>query len=170
MEEAAVAVVVGAAAALHRSRRPRMRSRVDCSLPHLISIGSLQKSWSGKTHEVRNFYCRVVGKSEQIYLVQSGLKDPNGKGVFCVRGKAEFRGNTFVPHQEFSKHYAKHRCSAAEYSSVRSSWVDKGGCVLWEFKLLEVFDQPLYFRPKQGEEQLHASEFSSFRSFTSSRS
>ncbi|CAE7468613.1 unnamed protein product [Symbiodinium necroappetens] len=118
--------------------------------PHIERF--FAKIMERKTHEVRNFYCRVVGKNEQIYLVQSGLKDANGKGVFCVRGKAEFRGNTFVPHEEFSKHYAKHRCSAAEYSSVRSSWVDKGGCVLWEFKLLDVFDQPLYFRPKQGEE------------------
>ena len=118
--------------------------------PHIDRF--FAKIMERKTHEVRNFYCRVVCKNEQIYLVQSGLKDANGKGMFCVLGKAEFRGNTFVPHQDFSKHHAKHRCSAAEYSSVRSSWVDKGGCVLWELKLLEVFDEPLYFRPKQGEE------------------
>ncbi|CAE7399305.1 unnamed protein product [Symbiodinium sp. CCMP2456] len=94
-----------------------------------------------KTHEVRNFYCRIVAKGEHIYLVQSGLKDVNGKGMFCVRGKAEFRGNSFVQHEDFSKHYNKHRCSGAEYSSVRSSWADKGGCVLWELKLVEVFDE-----------------------------
>ncbi|CAK9040575.1 unnamed protein product [Durusdinium trenchii] len=53
-----------------------------------------------KTCEIRNFNVRCVKPQEEIYLAQSGLKDSYGNGVFCVRGKAIFKGNTFVPHSE----------------------------------------------------------------------
>ena len=133
------------------SPKPSTKSRgLLIAAPHIdrFFAGVMER----KTHEVRNFHCRVVAKHQHIYLIQSGLKNAAGQGVFAIRGKAEFRGNTFVPHAEFSKHYTHHRCTAAEYSAVRSSWVDKGGCVLWELKILEVFDPPLYMKPKQGEE------------------
>ena len=83
------------------------------------------------------------------------MKDSSGKGVFCVRAKAEFRGNTFVQHGAFKDHFTQHRCSVDEYDAVRAGWKgDKGGCVLWELRVTEILEQPLYFRPRVGEARL----------------
>ena len=83
------------------------------------------------------------------------MKDSSGKGVFCIRAKAEFRGNTFVQHEAFKDHFTQHRCTAAEYDAVRAGWKgDKGGCVLWELRVTEILEQPLYLRPRTGEARL----------------
>ena len=108
-----------------------------------------------KTHEVRNFFCQVISKGSHIYLIESGLRDEKNRAVFKVRAKAEFRGNTFVPHDDFSKHFRQHRCSSEEYDCVRKQWTaDKNGCVLWEIIVLEIFETPTYIVPKAGEERV----------------
>lgn len=108
---------------------------------------------SRKTHEVRNMNCRVVKVGSSIYLLESGIKDSNNKGIFRIVAKAEFRGNSFVAHGDFRKHFAKHRCSIDEYNKVRTGWAqDKGGCVLWELIITDVVKPPLYLRPRQGED------------------
>ena len=105
-----------------------------------------------KTHEVRNFNCHAVSKGSSVFLLESGARDAKGRAVFKVRAKAEFKGNTFVAHSDFSKHFHHHRCSLDEYNQVRKGWtVDKEGCVLWELVVIEILDQPLYLVPKQGE-------------------
>ena len=106
-----------------------------------------------KTHEVRNTSCRVVKAGGQIYLVESGIKNSEKKGVFRIAARAEFRGNTFVPHGDFMKHFAKHRVTCEEYDAVKKGWVDKGGCQLWELIIKEVYDPPLYLVPRQGEDR-----------------
>ena len=106
-----------------------------------------------KTHEVRNTSCRVVKAGGQIYLVESGIKNSEKKGVFRIAARAEFRGNTFVPHGDFMKHFAKHRVTREEYDAVKKGWVDKGGCQLWELIIKEVYDAPLYLVPRQGEDR-----------------
>ena len=105
-----------------------------------------------KTHEVRNFNCQVVSKGSVVFLLESGACDAKGRAVFKVRAKAEFKGNTFVKHSDFPKHFHHHRCSLDEYNQVRKGWTtDKEGCVLWELLVIEILDQPLYLVPKQGE-------------------
>lgn len=107
-----------------------------------------------KTCEIRNFNVRCVKPQEEIYLAQSGLKDSYGNGVFCVRGKAIFKGNTFVPHSEVPSHRSKHQCSDAEYEAVKSSWSqDKNGCVLWEFEA-SALPTPMYLAPRPGEDRV----------------
>lgn len=110
---------------------------------------------SRKTHEVRNFNLRVVQNGGSIYLIESGVKDSFGSGVFKIHAKAEFRGNTFVSHEEFSSHSNKHRCTKKEYEAVRANWKnDKGGCALWELIVVEKFAEPLYIAPRRGEERV----------------
>ena len=93
-------------------------------------------------------YCHAVSKGSSVFL----LEYAKGSAVFKVRAKAEFKGNTFVAHSDFSKHFHHHRCSLDEYNQVRKGWtVDKEGCVLWEFVVIDILDQPLYLVPKQGE-------------------
>lgn len=107
-----------------------------------------------KTHEIRNFNIRCVPKGGDVFLVECGLKDAQGRGVFKVWGRAEFRGNTFVAHEVVNEHFKQHRCDAATYQRLSSSWSsDKGGCVLWEFAVQEQFKTPLYFAPKHGEDR-----------------
>lgn len=110
---------------------------------------------SRKTHEVRSHNCRVVSKNTTIYLLEAGLKDSNKRGAFRVAALAEFRGNTFVTHEDFMKHHSKHRCTQTEYDQLRSGWAqDKGGCVLWELIVTKVFDDPrMYLLPRQGEDR-----------------
>lgn len=109
---------------------------------------------SRKTAEVRNFNCRVISKGTPIYLVESGVKDSGGNGVFRIVARAEFGGNSFVKHEDFQHHHSKHRCTASEYEEVRSKWQsDKGGCVLWAMKVVEILQTPLFVKPGRGEER-----------------
>ena len=113
-----------------------------------------------KTHEVRNFCVRCVRKGDEVFLVESGVKDQLGRGVFRVWGRAEFRGTCFVRHEDFSadKNYRKHRCTPAEYEAVRKGWSnDKNGCYLWEFILREKFEAPLYLKPNPGQDPVELS-------------
>lgn len=107
-----------------------------------------------KTAEIRNFHCRVMSTGSIFYLVESGLKDNNSRGVWRVWARVEFQGNTFVKHENLMDHFAKHRCTHAEYEAVRKGWGnDKGGFVMWNIKLLEVFANPTYIAARPGEER-----------------
>jgi len=106
-----------------------------------------------KTHEVRNFNCQAISKGSQVFLLEPGIKDAKGRSLFQIRAKVEFRGNTFVRHEDFHKHVRQHHCSDEEYATVRKNWsADKGGCVLWEFIVVDMIQKPTYVVPKQGEE------------------
>lgn len=109
----------------------------------LISSTHIQKflapNLERKTAEIRNFNCRVISKGSQFFLVESGLKDSRGKGVWRAVARVEFGGNSFVKHEDLEVHFAKHRCTRREYEQVRQHWqADKKGFVMWGIKLLEV--------------------------------
>lgn len=107
-----------------------------------------------KTAEIRNFHFRVMSTGSIFYLVESGLKDNKSRGVWRVWARVEFQGNTFVKHENLMDHFAKHRCTHAEYDAVRTGWGnDKGGFVMWNIKLLEVFANPTYIAARQGEKR-----------------
>ena len=89
-----------------------------------------------------------------VFLVESGVKNSHNKGVFRILARAEFRGNTNVTHDDFAKHFSKHRVSKEEYDSVRKNWVDRGSCVLWELIVKQIFNPCLYLVPRQGEAQV----------------
>lgn len=106
-----------------------------------------------KTHEVRSFNCRCVSKGGEVWLVESGVKDSAGRGVFRIWARAEFRGNTTVSFEDFSKHYQKHRCTGEQLNDIRATWSsEQKACVLWELLVKERLADPVYVAPKQGEE------------------
>lgn len=105
-----------------------------------------------KTAEIRNFQCRCVPKNGVFWLVESGLKDSFGKGVFRIRAKVEFGGNTFVNDKDLESHFARHRCSRSEYDEVSKKWSsNKGGFYMWDIKVLEILPTPLYIAVGPGQ-------------------
>lgn len=139
-----------AAIALDAPKTPRGKGSLRGLLIHPNHI---ENFLSGKkTHEVRNFNCRVVKEGDEIFLVATGVKNSSGRSLFKVCARVSFGGNTFVPHEEFSKHRTKHCCTPDDYSQVRKHWsTDKGGCVMWHFKMEEILSPPVYLIPKSGE-------------------
>lgn len=114
----------------------------------------LQPIMHRKTAEIRNFNCRVISKGSPLFLVESGQKDSNGRGVFKIVARAEFGGNQFVKHADLEARHQKHRCTRSEYESVREHWqTDKGGFVMWDIKVVEVLKAPLFVAARQGEEK-----------------
>ena len=108
---------------------------------------------NAKTHEIRNFNLRCVKPGNEVFLLECGVKDSAGRGVFKIWGKALFEGNTFVNHEDIMQHKDKHRCTKAEYDALIATWQsNKGGCNLWSMNVTERFDPPLYIAPRQGEE------------------
>ena len=70
-------------------------------LIHSDYIGRFLDPFNPKTAEVRNFACRVLKSNNEFYLVESGLKDSNRRGVWRIWAKAMFTGNTFDPRKSW---------------------------------------------------------------------
>lgn len=116
-----------------------------------------------KTAEIRNFNCRVLKKGDEFYLVESGLKNKDRRGVWRVWAKAQFGGNQYVPHEELEKFYIQHRCNRKDYEAVRSNWSnDKGGFYMWNIKVVEIFQTPIYVAPRSGEDSMGITLFKQF--------
>lgn len=127
-------------------------------LIHSDYIGRFLDPNNPKTAEVRNFACRVLKPNHEFYLVESGLKDSNRRGVWRIWAKAMFTGNTFVTHENLEEHFSQHRLTRKEYDSLSSKWfTDKGGFTMWGVKIIETMVKtPMYVAAKGGEDSVES--------------
>lgn len=116
----------------------------------LIQSGPMAKILDGsKTYEIRNMYCRCVEADSPLYLIrvpEKGMgKNANGQSCLEVVGRAIFRSNIFIQHDEFQSFEEFHRVSADDYAKMRKAWnKDHGGCVAWMLDLKEKFENPVW--------------------------
>ena len=116
----------------------------------LIQSGPVEKILDGsKTYEIRNMYCRCVGDDRPIYLIripEKGQgKNANGQSCLEVVGKATFRSNIFIAHEDFHHFEELHHVSVDDYNKMRKGWnKDQGGCIAWMLDLDERFENPVW--------------------------